>query len=193
MIDTHIEYIIKQMPTLETDRLRLRKLTKHDATDMFEYASLQEVTRFLTWSPHESPAYTKKYVRYLVSQYRSGEFLDWAIALKENDRMIGTCGFTSIDIENSTAEIGYVLNPAYHKNGFASEAVRCVMEYVFGHLEFNRAVARVIEGNEDSVKLLQRLGFRQEGTGIEELFVKGRFVNVMHFAISKKEFDTDEA
>lgn len=188
MTETHIEYIIKKMPILETERLVLRKITRTDASDMYEYSSVPEVSEYLTWSPHESLAYTKKYIKYIISQYKNGEYLDWAITLKNSGKMIGTCGFTSVDINNSSVEIGYVLNVNYHNNGYATEAVKELLEHTFTYLDFNRVVARVMEGNNASVKLLDKFGFRHEGTGVDELYVKGKFVNVMHFALCKNEY-----
>lgn len=189
MIESHIDRIIRKMPTLETQRLILRKLMKCDAADMYEYSSDPQVSKYLTWYPHEDIAYTKKYIKYLMSQYRNGGYMDWVITLKCNDKMIGTCGFTSLDVDNSKAEIGYVLHGGYRNNGYALEAVRRVLEYSFGKLEFNRIEARVLEGNAASVKLLNACGFRYEGTGIKELYVKGGYVNVMHFAICRNEYN----
>lgn len=187
MIGTHLNRLIRQMPTLGTERLILRRLTKHDAEDMYEYSSDPEVPRFLTWTPHEDILYTRRYIKYIISQYKTGEYTDWAITLKDSGKMIGTCGFTSVDIANSKAEIGYVLHGGYRGCGYASEAVSRILEHSFDTLELNRIEARVMEGNLPSVKLLTSLGFRHEGTGIKELYVKDKFVNVMHFALCREE------
>ena len=188
MIESHINRLIRQMPTLETDRLILRRLTKNDAEDMYEYSSDPEVPRYLTWTPHEDIYYTRKYIKYIISQYKTGEYSDWAITLRSNGKMIGTCGFTSVDLSNSRAEIGYVLHGGYRGRGYASEAVKAVLEYSFNILELNRIEARVMEGNTPSEKLLNTLGFRHEGTGMKELYVKGDFVNVKHFAVCRDEY-----
>lgn len=176
------------MPALETERLELRKLSRYDAEDMYEYSSDPEVPRFLTWEPHESLRYTREYIRFVISRYRTGEYSDWAITLKDSGKMIGTCGFTSVDLLNRRVEIGYVLSGGYRRLGYASEAVVRVMEYAFVELELNRIEARVMEGNAPSVKLLASFGFRHEGTGIKELYVKGNYVNVMHFALCRDEY-----
>ena len=94
------------MKELETDRLILRKISKKDAPDMYEYAKDPEVSRYLTWSAHESLSYTTRYIKFLKSKYRSGEYFDWGIELKSNGKFIGTCGFSVFDSENRKAEIG---------------------------------------------------------------------------------------
>ncbi|MBR6633674.1 MAG: GNAT family N-acetyltransferase [Clostridia bacterium] len=188
MIDTQIDRLILRMPTLETERLVLRRLTKKDARDVYEYSSDPNVPKYLTWSVHESYAYTKKYLRFLVSKYKSGEYLDWGIVLKSSGKLIGTCGFTSIDTSHAKGEIGYVLNPSYWNCGYATEAVERVLEYAFNELELNRVEARVMEGNTASVSILNKCNMTHEGTFTQELFVKGEFKNVMHFAICRKDY-----
>lgn len=188
MIDNQIDRLIFRMPTLETERLILRKLTKKDAGDVYEYSSNPNVPRYLTWSVHESYGYTKKYLKFLVSKYKTGEYLDWGIVLKSSGKLIGTCGFTSIETAHARGEIGYVLNEAYWNKGYVTEAVERVLEYAFRDLELNRIEARVMEGNAASISLLNKCGMAFEGTFKEELFVKGEFRNVMHFAICRKDY-----
>ncbi|MBQ7897073.1 MAG: GNAT family N-acetyltransferase [Clostridia bacterium] len=187
MNEKYLDYIIKHIPELETPRLILRKIKKSDAADMFEYASKEDVTKYLLWNAHESLKYTKKYLKFLVSKYKTGEYLDWGIVLKSNNKLIGTCGFASLDLANAKCEIGYVLNPDYHKNGYAYEAVGKILEYAFDTLGLNRIEARVIKGNEPSISLLKRCGMTEEGEGREEIYVKGEYKSLIHFSLLKGE------
>ncbi|MFA6948408.1 MAG: GNAT family N-acetyltransferase, partial [Eubacteriales bacterium] len=70
--------IFSRIPELETQRLILRRMRPSDADDMYEYSRDPEVTRYLLWSPHPSRDYTKRYLEQLQSEYRLGEFYDWA-------------------------------------------------------------------------------------------------------------------
>ena len=88
--------IFSHMPTLRTERLILRPMSKEDTNDMFEYARGEEVTRYLLWSPHPSAAYTQDYLQYIESRYRLGDLYDWSVLLADSGKMIGTCGFTRI-------------------------------------------------------------------------------------------------
>ncbi len=175
------------MPRLESERIVLRKFEKRDASDMYEYASMPEVTRFLTWEVHPNPSYTKEYIKFLRKKYKKGEFLDWGLEYKLNGKLIGSCGFTSVDFDSSSAEIGYVINPKYWKMGLGSEAVKTVLDYAMNSVELNRICARVMEGNIASVSLLEKCGFKYEGKGKQELFSKGEYKNILHFAICRDE------
>lgn len=180
--------IFSSMPTLECDRLILRRMLKSDARDMFEYSCLEEVTRYLLWSPHESLAYTEQYLNYVQSRYRDGDFYDWAIILKTENKMIGTCGFTTIDTENNSAEIGYVINPAYAGNGYACEAVSRILDFGFNELELHRIEAKYIVGNEASRRVMEKCNMKFEGIAKGSMKIKGEYRDIGKCAILKGEY-----
>ena len=174
--------IFSNIPTLKTERLTLRALRELDAEDMFEYAKNPEVTKYLLWREHKTLAFTKEYLAYIESRYALGDFYDWAITLTESDKMIGTCGFTKIDPINNQAEIGYVLNPAYHHMGIAAEAADAVMKFGFETLSLHRIETKFMQGNDASRAVMERLGMSFEGFERDAVFVKGGYVTVGKYA-----------
>lgn len=170
--------IFSNIPTLKTERLSLRAMHPIDAEDMYDYARRADVTKYLTWSPHASMGFTKDYLRYIQTRYALGDFYDWAIIDRESRRMIGTCGFTRIDTENDSAEIGYVLNPEFCGRGLATEAVRAVIDFGFFELGFHRIHARFMQENQRSRKLMERVGMTFEGYMRDLVFVKGEYRTV---------------
>lgn len=188
MTREEISRIFRNPPILDTARLYLRKMNKTDSADMYEYSCREDVTRYLLWSPHPSEAYTAKYLAYLQSRYRAGDFYDWAVVVRETDKMIGTCGFTRLNIDSNSAEIGYVLNPEYWGYGFAPEAVRAVMRFGFNELRLNRIEAKYMVGNERSVRVMEKVGMTREGINREAIHVKGRYVSVGVCSILRSEY-----
>ena len=176
------------MPKLETPRLLLRRMYVSDARDMFEYASLPAVTRYLTWEEHTTYAYTQGYLAHIQELYRKGEGYDWAVVWKEEKKMIGTCGFTSFDTANGGAEVGYVLNPAYWGRGIAAEALWRVMQYAFEQLGLHRLQARCMEGNAASARVMEKCHMRYEGTFCEYMLIKGHYTTVTQYAILDSEY-----
>ena len=79
--------IFTKIPTLETQRLLLRKILISDYQDMYDYSSRPETSRYLLWSPHVSPRYTRKYISYLQGQYRDENFYDFALIEKDNGKV----------------------------------------------------------------------------------------------------------
>lgn len=79
-------------PTLETERLILRKLKISDDKDIFEYAKDPEVSRYVTWEPHKSIEDARAFINWNLERYNKGEIGEWAIELKETGRVIGSIG-----------------------------------------------------------------------------------------------------
>lgn len=181
--------VFSNMPTLFCERLSLRPMHPIDAEDMFDYARRPEVTKYLLWSEHPDVGYTKDYLKYISNRYAIGSFYDWAIIERESRRMIGTCGFTRIDTANNSAEIGYVLNPDFHRQGFGSEAVKRILEFGFEELGLNRIEARFMQGNEASLALMKGVGMTFEGYMRDLLFVKGEYKTVGVSSILKSEYE----
>ncbi len=183
-----LQRTFRDPPQLQTRRLLLRKMLKTDYRDMYEYASQERVTQYLLWRPHDSEAYTYKYLQYIQSRYRAGDFYDWAIVVRGQNKMIGTCGFTSFNTEANSAEVGYVLNPAYWGFGLAPEAVSAVLRFGFVDLRLNRIEARYMEGNSRSRRVMEKVGMRYEGTNRESMHVKGQYVSIGVCAILRSEY-----
>ncbi len=179
-------FTFSNIPTLRTERLVLRKMKVSDAPDMYEYSRLPEVTKYLTWRPHQSLSYTEDYLRYISTRYATGDFYDWAVTL--DGKMIGTCGFTRFDLQNNSAEIGYVLNPAYHGQGYATEAAREVMRFGFNVLRLHRIEARHMLGNNASHRVMQKLGMTEEGTFKDSYYVHKSYRTVTVCAILENEY-----
>ena len=175
--------IFSDPPTLTTARLTLRAMRSQDADDMFEYARLPEVTKYLLWSEHESVGYTRDYLKYVESRYSVGDFYDFALVESSSGKMIGTCGFTCLDPVNNVGEIGYVLNPAYFGKGYATEAAREIIRFGKDSLGLHRVEARFMKGNDASVRVMLRLGMSFEGYATDAMFVKGEYKTIGTYAM----------
>ncbi|MBQ3063231.1 MAG: GNAT family N-acetyltransferase [Clostridia bacterium] len=182
--------IFSRMPQLESEHLILRQIRVSDAPDMYEYACDPEVTRYLLWSPHKDISHTRDYLEYLGSRYRIGMHHEWAVILKSEGRMIGTCGFVNFDIPHKRAEIGYVLNPRYRGQGLAPEAVRRVLQFGFQVLNLHRIEARYMIGNDASRRVMEKAGLRFEGVAREAMLVKGAYRDIGTCAILAPDFRT---
>ncbi|MBR7184851.1 MAG: GNAT family N-acetyltransferase [Clostridia bacterium] len=141
----------------------------------------------MTWTPHPDRAYTLQYLQYLASRYRIGDFYDWAVTLRDSDRMIGTCGFTSFDFAHNSAQVGYVLNPDYWGQGIAPEALRAVMAFGFRELALHRIEAHYIIGNDHSRRVMEKVGMTYEGTRRGAMRIKGAYRDIGVCAVLRDE------
>lgn len=181
--------IFKNPPILECDRIILKKMDRSFADDMFEYASNPAVTKYLTWDVHPNRRFSYNYLGYVNSRYRTGEFFDWAITMRDSGKMIGTCGFTRFNFSSYSAEIGFVLNPKYWGYSIAPEAARRVIRFGFDTLELHRIEARYMENNIQSRRVMEKSGMTFEGIYRDMMLVRGQFVSVGVCSIIRSEFN----
>ncbi len=150
---------------LETDRLILRRYTVADAADMYRnWASDQEVTRYLTWPCHASPEATAELLETWVMQYENGSYFNWAIELRDSGTVVGNISVVKLDESVNAAEVGYCLGRAFWGQGIMPEALRAVMDYMFEEAEINRIAAYHDVNNPKSGRVMQKAGMQYEGT-----------------------------
>ena len=162
------------MKDIETERLILRDASVDDAEDMFEYAKLEEVTKYLSWKPHLSVKDSEKILDMLSKEAKEKDsYTLKAIVLKENDKMIGTIDARIFGDGLKDAEFGYCLNPKYWNKGYMSEALKAFIqalhkergvENVFGSFEReNIASKRVMQKNEMYYYETVKRNFKNKG------------------------------
>ena len=185
-MDKNVLKRFKNIPTLKTERLVLRKMERADLEDVFAYASDPKVPEFLLWSVHPNKGYTKAYLALLQKRYAQSEFYDWGIEF--DGHIVGTVGFTSFSIEHGIGEVGYVLSSSVWGKGIASEALARIMEYGFCELGLNRIEARFMVENAKSETVLKRAGFTHEGVIRDGVYAKGKYRDVALYSILRSEF-----
>lgn len=184
--------LFSHMPELSTERLCLRPMRVGDCFDMNEYARRADVTKYLTWNPHPNVEYTKDYLVYLSHHYKLGDFYDWAVVLKSQNKMIGTCGFTRFHFSHDVAEVGYVINPEYRGRGFAPEALSEVIRFGFETIGLHRIEAKYILGNEASRRVMEKAGMRFEGISRDGMKIKERYRDIGVCSILASDFASIE-
>lgn len=184
-----IEDVFHNIPTLETDRLILRRMTIEDQHDLFEYASDPELTKYTIWDYHKTLENSIQYLQLILEQYENKQVSNWAIVLKSNQKMIGTCGFVYWAPEHHRAEVGYALSRKYWNRGLMSEAIQELISFGFAHMDLNRIEARCNIANMGSERIMQKMGMTFEGTIREQLLIKGQFEDIKQYAILKKDLN----
>ena len=112
----------------------------------------------------------------------------WGIAQKQDNSIIGHCGFFDIDRSNCCAEISYCLKRESWGQGFMTEALDAMLKFGFEDYGLNRIVAKVIKGNARSIRVLQKLGFVPEDILRESLYKNGQYHDLIVFSILKSEY-----
>lgn len=151
---------------LEAERLVLRRFTADDAEAMFHnWASDDEVTKYLTWSPHASVEVTAQVLEDWVSKYSSDSFYQWAIVLKETSELVGSISVVEdIDDKIKKAHIGYCIGKRWWHLGITSEALSRVMDFLFDEVGVHKVESRHDPHNPHSGGVMKKCGMKFEGT-----------------------------
>ena len=140
--------------TLETDRLLLRPFKKEDAESVFNnYASDDEVTKYVTWCTHQNVEVTKSLLDFWIKQYEKEERINFAIELKENSELIG--GIDVVGYLDGIPVLGYCISRKHWNKGYASEATQEVINFLFS-LGHNEIIIDAMIENISSNKVIQK-------------------------------------
>lgn len=158
--------IHKGTQTLETERLILRRFCLEDAQSMFDnWASDDEVTRFMTWPSHDSVEITQMVLNDWLAGYDKDDFYLWAITVKEEGiTPIGSISVVHLHDRTAKAEIGYCIGRNWWHRGIMTEALGAVMNYLFDEVGVNRIQACHDPRNPNSGKVMMKCGMKYEGT-----------------------------
>ena len=145
------------MKDIKTSRLILRDARLEDAYDMFEYAKLEEVTKYLSWKPHLTVKDSEKLLDILIKEAKEKDsYALKAIILKENNKMIGTIDARIFGDGLKDAEFGYCLNPEYWNKGYMSEALKAFIEALHKEHGIVNIYGSFEEKNIASKKVMQK-------------------------------------
>lgn len=181
--------IFGQFPVLETARLRLRESRPEDAEATLAVLSSEEVCRYYDLSPLTLPEEAASLIANRAAAFGRRERIRWALARREDDAVIGSCGLSRWDEETGQAEVGYELSPAFQGQGLMREALTAVLGFGFDRMQLRRVEANVVPGNAPSLRLLRRLGFRKiemrQGRG----FWKGQSHDLIYHLLHREDWN----
>ena len=116
-------------PKLSTERLILRKMAKKDAETLFKFWSDDEVTKYMNMNSFANIEQATYMINFLNNLFKNKEGIRWAIIRKEDNTLIGTCGFNTWIKRSSRGEIGYELGQEYWGKGYTTEALKEVIRF----------------------------------------------------------------
>lgn len=101
---------------------------------------------------------------------------------------VGHVFLRRVDLEARNGELGYMVFPDHQGNGYATDASELCLDHAFNGLGLHKVWARVSDGNEASVRVLEKLGFTREGVLREQFYGFGDFVDEYRFGLLRSEW-----
>ncbi|MFZ3589502.1 GNAT family N-acetyltransferase [Bacillus sp. DJP31] len=182
--------IFRDFPKLKTKRLNLSRVTLDHAEDAYEFYSDNEVMKGHGEQGLKTMPEVKERIQdWYVNPYENKSGIRFGIFLQDTGKLIGSCGFWRIVDQHFKGEIGYELASNYHRTGIMKEALQRLIVFGFENLNLNRIEAKTDEYNIGSQSTLTSLGFVKEGVQRESEYEEGKFVDIYHYALLRKEWD----
>lgn len=141
---------------IKTERLVLRPIRESDYNDVFEFASKEEVAKYVSWNTHKSKEDSKALCKMWASQYENGERYHWAITM--GGKMIGN--IEVVKIVNDCTYLGWQVDSALWNKGIMTEAASAVRDFLFNEVGFSALYATYITENIGSGRVMQKIGMK---------------------------------
>jgi ribosomal-protein-alanine N-acetyltransferase len=156
----HVNF--EPFPVIVTERLELKEITAGDVEALFEIRSDNELMKYISRPVATNLQDVLNLIELISRRRKSNEGINWGIFLKNNPMLLGMIGFVNIFKEDYRAEIGYMLNGKYHRQGIVQEAFIAVVKYGYEKMNLHSIEATVHPNNIASAKLLEKNGFTRE-------------------------------
>lgn len=176
------------MPRVEGERIRLRAVAPSDRDAVFGVFSDTRAMRYWSRLPMREPREADEYVAECAELFEHREVMNWAIARRDDDLLIGTCTLLVINLEHRRCELGYALGPTHWGQGLAREATTLAIRFAFDELALERIEVDIDPRNDASIALAERLGFRREGLLRARWRVGAEIQDAALFGLLREEF-----
>ncbi len=146
-------------PVIETERLMLRKINLEDWPLISYLRSDKTVNQFVKRPNADTKEKAIAFIERTLDSINKNELIYWSISLADDPTMIGSICIWNFSEDKKTGEVGYDLDPKFHKLGIMNEVLQAVIKFGFIELKLDKIEAYTQKKNENSMKMLQRNNF----------------------------------
>jgi ribosomal-protein-alanine N-acetyltransferase len=158
-----IKALFTPFPVLSTPRLILRALRPTDLDDLYEYASDPQIDRYVPWEHYKNIEEARKNLNEFLEEYEKDGLGAWGIEHRADRKLIGIINTSIPHRINRRVEMGYTISRAYWGQGYATEAVKTLIEFGFEKMDLLRIEAVVLPEHLASARVLEKSGMQYEG------------------------------
>jgi len=145
---------------VDLDRLYLRELNSQDIDQMHMVLNNKEISDMMPMIPYPYPKEkVLDFIDFISKRITNKESYELGIFIKNTNEYIGNVMLQRGRINNKACLIGYFLHPKHWGNGYATEAMKGLIEYGKIHLKLDNFIGRCMENNNRSISVMTRLGF----------------------------------
>lgn len=176
--------------TLETARLRLRKLTEADTEAYYRHLfGSDAVARYMLWKPHRDISESEASIRKVLRRYGEGRCYRWGIVLKDSDCLIGIVELLRFDEEAESCSFAYMLGEAFWGNGYGTEALKAAFDFAFARMEIKIITADHMAENSASGRVMEKTGMKEVGIHPGKYEKNGIFHDAVEYTITAEDWN----
>jgi RimJ/RimL family protein N-acetyltransferase len=165
-------------PFLIGSKCTLRPLLESDIPTWHQWFNNPIITQHMEQGYYPNTLHKQQV--FLSSLSQDNGSIQLAIIDKESDTLIGTVGLHQINTFNRNADISIVIgDPTFSGKGIGKEAVNLMIEHAFKTLNLHKVTAGMAATNSSSYNLFKSLGFQEEARQKEQLFLNGRYTDLI--------------
>jgi len=175
---------------MQTPRLLIRNFKDADLVSFVAYRNEPEVAKYQGWKPPYTEEMGLKFIHQMkdMNAPKQGSWIQFALALKKTDELIGDLGVFIKQTDIRQATIGFSIAKGQWRKGFATEAISQILDYLYVDLDLHRVVADCDEENVASYRTMEKLGFRREAHFIESFLVNDVYRSEYHYGMLQREW-----
>jgi ribosomal-protein-alanine N-acetyltransferase len=179
---------MKEMPTLQTQRLVLRPMVLTDAPDIQRLAGDRDIASTTLRIPYPyEDGMAEEWIRSRQAVFDAGEGVAFAIVGRSDASYIGGIGLV-LSPPHANAEMGYWIGKPYWNRGYGTEAAGGVLRYAFEQLGLNRVYAAHFRRNPASGRIMQKIGMTYEGCLRQHIKKWDTFEDMEYYGILRSEY-----
>ncbi len=175
-------------PTLSTNRLNLRLIQESDIPSLVKYCNNKKIGDQIINIPYpytESDAIDR--MNFIQEGFRNHERFVFAIALKDNDELIGEIGL-HLDKTNNSAQFGYWIGEPFWNNGIATEATAAILKFGFESINLNKIYATHYPDNVASGKVMLKNKMIKEAEMKDHYKINDEYRSVIQYRLTHQEY-----
>lgn len=182
---------MNDFPTLETDRLLLREIVMSDAPTLLDMHGDAEAMKWFGIDPITELSQAQALVETFAAwRVQPNPGTRWGIQFKGQEALVGNCGLFKWNRGWKSCSVGFALAQSDWGKGVMHEALQTMLAWGFEQMQLNRLEATVHPENQACLKLLNRLGFKQEGRLREAGYWLGEHCDLLQLSLLRAQFKT---
>lgn len=170
-------------PCFQSERLYFRGFNADDAHDLYLIRSNDKIMEYMDINKLASADEARALIISINEAYEKKQGISWVIVERETSKVIGYFGFWRMMPEHCRAEIGYALKQQYWGKGYMSETLKRMILFGFNDLKLHSIEANVNPLNNNSIKLLEKNGFKKEAYFKENYLYCGKYLDSIIYSL----------